>query len=126
MTVSGEGVRSPGSERLLTPFRMRRFRFPLCFSPALLYFSVVLETQTAPFLFDNKYLPPRANFTPREVADFLGCGVTTVYEQINQGCYPAFKLPGCGTGEKGAWRVPRNPFLDWYSQNHNSNQTSPH
>ena len=83
-----------------------------------------METQTAPSLLVNKYLPPRANLTPTEVADFLSCTVPTVYDQIHSGLYPAFPLIGRGLGQRPKWRIPRDSFLEWFETVRAHNQTS--
>jgi len=94
-----------------------RFRFPLCFSPALLYFSVVLETQTAtekgsgaltgkapdPF----PPLPPKPNLRPAEIAKFLDVSTATIYELIDQG-----EIPSLRVGRQ--LRIPRERFVTWY------------
>ena len=53
-------------------------------------------------------LPPKANLRPAEIAAFLDCHISTVYELINNGVIPAVKLTR-------HLLIPREKFLAAYA-----------
>lgn len=52
-------------------------------------------------------LPNKPNLRPTEIAAFLDCSLTTVYELIHSPGFPVKKV-------NRQFRIPRAAFLAWY------------
>lgn len=55
-------------------------------------------------------LPQRPNLRPVEIANFLGIGLTKVYEMIGEGELPFLRI-------QKTLRIPRSEFERWFLAN---------
>lgn len=63
-------------------------------------------------------LPPKANLLPHEVAKFMQCSLSSIYDMIHESGLPAFR-------KDKIIRIPRDLFLEWY-RSHIQTQPSDH
>lgn len=55
------------------------------------------------------------NLQPKDIAQFLGVSLTTVYSIVKQEDFPSLKMPG-----GRLILIPKNCFVDWYIKNLNT------
>ena len=64
------------------------------------------------FMDIGQTLPPRAYWTAKEAASYLGVSLGTLYGylKMRKNRPPCFRLAG---KQQGAWRFPREEFIRW-------------
>jgi excisionase family DNA binding protein len=57
----------------------------------------------------EKYLPPRAHFSAKEISQVLGVSDSSVYQMIAEGALPAVRI-------RGQIKIQRERFISWYQK----------